>query len=69
MVESLNSDPSLTPCPEPALSVLRIAFDLEFGGVERLGHFEIAVPRSFFEAAAPAGESAELTGESAFATG
>ncbi len=26
VVESLNSDPSLTPCPEPALSVLRIVF-------------------------------------------
>ena len=60
VVESLNSDPSLTPCPEPALSVLRIAFDLELG--EQSGHFEMAVPRSFFDAPAPAGEAAELTG-------
>ena len=61
VVESLNSDPSLTPCPEPALSVLRIAFDLELG--EQSGHFEMAVPRSFFEAAASAAESPELVGE------
>ncbi len=61
VVESLNSDPSLTPCPEPGLSVLRIAFDLELG--EQTGHFEMAVPRSFFESAAPAAESPELTGE------
>ncbi|HSR07972.1 MAG TPA: flagellar motor switch protein FliM [Bryobacteraceae bacterium] len=61
VVESLNSDPSLTPCPEPALSVLRIAFDLELG--EQSGHFEMAVPRSFFDAVAPAAESPELMGE------
>ncbi len=61
VVESLNSDPSLTPCPEPALSVLRIAFDLQLG--EQSGHFEMAVPRSFFEAATPAAESPELMGE------
>lgn len=61
VVESLESDPSLTPCQEPALSVLRIAFDLELG--EQPGHFEIAVPRSFFEAAAPATDTSELTAE------
>ena len=61
VVESLNSDPSLTPCPEPALSVLRIAFDLELG--EQSGHFEMAVQRSFFDAVAPAAESPELMGE------
>jgi flagellar motor switch protein FliM len=61
VVESLNSDPSLTPCPEPALSVLRIAFDLELG--EQSGHFEMAVPRSFFDVAAPAADAPELTGE------
>jgi flagellar motor switch protein FliM len=60
VVESLNSDPSLTPCPEPALSVLRIAFDLQMA--EQSGHFEIAVPRPFFDAAAPAGESQDLVG-------
>jgi flagellar motor switch protein FliM len=61
VVESLNSDPSLMPCAEPALSVLRIAFDLELG--EQSGHFEMAVPRSFFDAAAPPAESPEVTGE------
>ena len=61
VVESLNSDPSLTPCPEPALSVLRIAFDLELG--EQSGHFEMAVPRSFFDVAGPAADALELTGE------
>jgi flagellar motor switch protein FliM len=63
VVESLNSDPSLMPCAEPALSVLRITFDLELGG--QSGHFEMAVPRSFFESAEPAAESPELVGETA----
>ena len=61
VVESLGSDPSLTPCPEPALSVLRIAFDLQLA--EQFGRFEIAVPRSFFDAAAPLRESQELAVE------
>jgi flagellar motor switch protein FliM len=61
VVESLNSDPSLTPCPEPALSVLRIAFDLQLA--EQSGHFELAVPRSFFDATEPARESQELAVE------
>jgi len=61
VVESLNSDPSLTPCPEPALSVLRICFGLRLA--EQSGRFEMAVPRSFFEAAAPAQESQELVVE------
>ena len=61
VVESLNSDPSLMPCPEPALSVLRIAFDLELG--EQSGHFEMAVPRSFFDVPAPAADAPELTAD------
>ena len=61
VVESLNSDPSLTPCPEPGLSVLRIAFDLGLG--EQSGHFEMAVPRSFFDVAAPAADAPEPTAE------
>ena len=52
VVESLSSDPSLAPCPEPALSVLRISFDLQLA--EQSGSFEIAVPRSFFDSLAPA---------------
>lgn len=61
VVESLSSDPSLTPCPDPALSVLRISFDLQLA--EQAGHFEIAVPRSFFDALTPAQESQELVSE------
>jgi flagellar motor switch protein FliM len=61
VVESLNSDPSLMPCPEPAISVLRICFGLRLA--EQSGHFEMAVPRTFFEAAAPDRESQELVVE------
>ncbi len=61
VVESLNSDPSLTPCPEPALSVLRIAFALDLG--EQSGHFEMAVPRAFFESAETVVEAPELTAD------
>jgi flagellar motor switch protein FliM len=61
VVESLNSDPSLMPCAEPALSVLRISFGLELG--EQSGHFEMAVPRTFFDAATPVAASPELLGE------
>jgi flagellar motor switch protein FliM len=57
VVEALSSDPSLTPCPEPGLSVLRISFDLQLA--EQSGHFELAVPRSFFDAAAPVHEPQE----------
>ena len=46
VVESLSNDPSLMTCPEPALSVLRISFELQLA--EQVGHFEIAVPRSLF---------------------
>jgi flagellar motor switch protein FliM len=58
VVESLGSDPSLMPCPDPARSVLRISFELQLGG--QTGHFEIAVPRSFFKIAAPAHEPQEI---------
>lgn len=61
VVESLSSDPSLAPCPDPALSVLRISFDLQLA--EQSGSFEIAVPRSFFDSLAPVSESQELVGE------
>jgi flagellar motor switch protein FliM len=57
VVEALSSDPSLTPCPEPSLSILRISFDLQLA--EQSGHFELAVPRSFFDAAAPVRELQE----------
>jgi flagellar motor switch protein FliM len=61
VVESLSNDPSLTPCPEPALSVLRISFDLQLA--EQVGHFEIAVPRSFFDSLAPVHEPQEPAAE------
>jgi flagellar motor switch protein FliM len=61
VVEALSSDPSLTPCPEPALSVLRISFDLQLA--EQFGRFEIAVPRAFFDVLGPARETQELAAE------
>ena len=61
VVESLSSDPSLTPCSEPALSLLRISFDLQLA--EQNGRFEIAVPRSFFDSLVPERESQELAAE------
>ncbi len=52
VVESLGSDPSLTLYPDPTRSALLISFGLRLP--EGTGHFEIAVPCSFFEATAPA---------------
>jgi flagellar motor switch protein FliM len=52
VVESMGSDPSMMPCPDPARSVLRVSFELQCAG--QLGHFEIGVPVSFFAAVAPA---------------
>jgi flagellar motor switch protein FliM len=49
VVESMGSDPGLMPCPEPATSVVQISFEMQVAG--QLGHFEIAVPRTFFAAA------------------
>jgi flagellar motor switch protein FliM len=46
VVESMGSDPALVACPEPARPVLRVPFEMQIG--EQLGHFEIAVPTSFF---------------------
>ena len=59
VVESLGSDPSLMPCPDPVISVLRISFELQFEG--QTGHFDLAVPRSFFDVQ-PASEPQEVTG-------
>jgi flagellar motor switch protein FliM len=58
VVESLGSDPSLTPCPEPARSALKISFTLQMG--EQEGHFEIAVPRSIFGAGVPVHEPPQI---------
>jgi flagellar motor switch protein FliM len=58
VVESMGSDPGMMPCPDPARSVLRVAFDLQCAG--QLGHFEIGVPVSFFAAVAPAEPPPEI---------
>jgi flagellar motor switch protein FliM len=52
VVESMGSDPSMVACPDPARSVLRVSFDMQFAG--QTGHFEIVVPVSFFAAVGPA---------------
>jgi len=52
VVESMGSDPGLMACPEPAVSVLGVSFEMQIAG--QAGHFEIAVPRSFFAAPASA---------------
>ncbi len=52
VVESMGSDPALIACPNPAVSVLRMSFEMQLA--EQLGRFEIAVPRSFFAAVASA---------------
>ena len=46
VVESMGSDPSLMACPQPARSDLQVSFEMQIAG--QLGHFEIAVPSSFF---------------------
>lgn len=56
-VESLGSDPTLLPCPEPARPVAQISFGLKLG--EHEGRFQIAVPQSFFSAATSGIEPAE----------
>jgi flagellar motor switch protein FliM len=52
-VESLESDPTLLPCPDPMRQTVRISYTLQIG--EQTGGFEIAVPQAFFEPSAPAG--------------
>jgi flagellar motor switch protein FliM len=49
VVESMGSDPGLMPCPEPATPVVQVSFEMQVAG--QPGHFEIAVPRTFFAAA------------------
>jgi flagellar motor switch protein FliM len=56
-VESLGSDPSLLPSPDPTRSVVRIGFDLQLGG--QAASFDIVVPRIFFETAGPGQEQEE----------
>jgi len=46
VVESMGSDPGLMACPEPSRSDLRVSFEIQMA--DQLGHFEIAVPTSFF---------------------
>jgi len=63
IVESMGSDPSLIACPEPARPVLRVSFELQIAG--QLGHFEIAVPASFFPSATAADVPRELAEDAA----
>jgi flagellar motor switch protein FliM len=58
VVESLGSDPSQVPYPDSTRSALRISFELRFA--EQTGHFEIAVPCSFFEATALAPDTQQV---------
>jgi flagellar motor switch protein FliM len=55
VVESLGNDPSLMPCPDPSKSLLQVGFEILLG--EQTGHFELAVPRAFFDTPAPAQET------------
>lgn len=50
VVEALGSDPSQMAYPDATVPALRISFELPFA--EHAGHFEIAVPCSFFDVAA-----------------
>ena len=61
VVESMGSDPGLMACPEPARSDLRVSFEMQLG--EQLGHFEIAVPSSFFAPATSAHVQQEIAND------
>ena len=52
VVESMGSDPGLIACPDASRSDLRVSFELQMA--DQLGHFEIAVPSSFFAPATSA---------------
>lgn len=58
-VETLGSDPAALPCPDPAPALVRMGFNLQWG--EQTGSFELAVPRSLFEAAAPPATQQEVS--------
>jgi flagellar motor switch protein FliM len=63
VVESMGSDPALVACPEPARPVLRVSFEMQIA--EQLGHFEIAVPTSFFPPPAAADIPPEIAEDAA----
>ena len=52
VVESMGSDAGLIACAEPTRSDLRLTFEMQIAG--QPGHFEIAVPSSFFAPATTA---------------
>jgi flagellar motor switch protein FliM len=58
VVESMGSDAGLMPCSEPTRSDLQISFEMQIAG--QPGHFEIAVPSSFFAPAATAHVAKEI---------
>ena len=63
VVESMGSDPGMMACPDPNRSDLRVSFDMEIAG--QFGQFEIAVPNSFFAAAAAASLPQEIAKDAA----
>ena len=61
VAETMGSDPGLMACPEPTRSDLQLSFELQLAG--QLGHFEIAVPSSFFAPAMPAHVQQEIAND------
>jgi flagellar motor switch protein FliM len=61
VAESMGSDPGLMACPEPTRSDLQLSFELQLAS--QLGHFEIAVPSSFFAPATTAHVPQEIVAD------
>jgi flagellar motor switch protein FliM len=61
VVESMGSDPGLMPCPEPSRSDLQLSFEMQLAG--QSGHFEIAIPNSFFAPAMTAHVPQEIVAD------
>jgi len=57
-LESLGTDPSQLPCPDPLQQTIRIAFELALG--EQTRNFQIAFPQALFDKAMPAGGRQDL---------
>jgi flagellar motor switch protein FliM len=56
-LESLGTDPSLIPCPDPRRKMIRIAFDLVLG--EQTSNLNIAIPQVLFDMGESAAERQE----------
>jgi len=61
VAESMGSDPGLMACPVPTRSDLQLSFELQLAS--QLGHFEIAVPSSFFAPATTAHVPQEIVAD------